>query len=203
MNIGVTERRRIENSMTKVSKEENKTIRKIFPLINRIEDKEIATKVVRACVRIWRESGHKDLREAPTTHIPLASNETLVQHTNASARAALALATEFEAEYGTKVNFDVLLASAICHDLDKALSIEKAESGWRVSEFGEKFPHGSYSMHVALDEGLPLEVAHIIVTHSPQSSMQPHTIEGMLFQKAEQGMGRAHLISMGMSPPYR
>ncbi len=185
--------------MTKVSKEENETIRKVFPLISRIKDKKIANGVVRACVRIWRESGNKDIRDVPD-HIPVVPNETLVRHTNAAARAALALGTELEAEYGTKVNFDILLASAICHDLDKALNVEKVEGSWRVSKFSHNFPHGSYTMHVVLDEGLPTEVAHVVATHSERSGMEPRTIEGMLFQKAEQGMTRAHRISMGKSP---
>ena len=40
-------------------------------------------------------------------------------------------------------------------------------------------------MHIALEVGLPLEVVHIIVTHSTLINMEPKSVEGVIMQKAE------------------
>jgi len=168
-----------------MTKEEARAIREYFPLIRRIKDKDIREKVIKAWVRIWRESSYRDLREAPFSPEPQDSSETLVNHTNATARLALAAAEQFQEEYGIKVDFDILLASAILHDLDKAVLYQRKGSEVVHSELGNKIPHGAYGMHIALELGLPLEVAHLIVTHSSFINMEPNTVEGVIVQKAE------------------
>ncbi len=168
-----------------MTKEEARDVRELFPLVRKIRDKGIREKVTEAWVRMWKESGYGDLREAPFSAEPQDSNETLVNHTNATARLALTAAEQFQEEYGIKVDFDVLLASAILHDLDKAVVYQRKGNGVVHSELGRKIPHGAYGMHIALEVGLPLEVVHIIVTHSTLINMEPNSVEGVIIQKAE------------------
>jgi len=168
-----------------VTKEEARTVKEYFPLIRRIKDKGLREKVTEAWVRIWKESGYSDLREAPFSPYPQDSDENLVRHTNATTKLALVAAEQFQDEYGIKVDFDILLASAILHDLDKAVIYRREGNKVVFSELGNKIPHGAYGMHIALELGLPLEVSHVIITHSNLINMEPNTVEGVLAMKAE------------------
>ena len=168
-----------------MTREEARAVREYFPLIRKIKDKDIRDKVIKAWVRVWKESDYRDLREAPFSPDPEDSSETLVNHINATTSLALVAAEQFQEEYGVKVDLDVLLASAILHDLDKAVLYQRKGNEVVHSGLGNKIPHGAYGMHVALELGLPLEVVHIIVTHSSFINMEPNTVEGVIIQKAE------------------
>jgi putative nucleotidyltransferase with HDIG domain len=169
-----------------MTEDEGRAVREYFPFIRKIKDKDIRDKVIKAWVIAWKESGYKNLGEAPFTPNPKDARETLVHHTNATTRLALSAAEQFEEEYGVKVNLDVVLASAILHDMDKAVMFVRKGNEVTVSELGKKIPHGAYGMHIALDVGLPLDIAHIIINHSNSINMEPSTIEGVIVQKAEQ-----------------
>ncbi|MFC2021198.1 HDIG domain-containing metalloprotein [Chloroflexota bacterium] len=168
-----------------MTKEEARAVREYFPLIRKIKDKGIKEKVTEAWVRIWKESSFGDLREAPFSDNPRDSSETLINHINTTTSLALAAAKQFQEEYGIKVDFDILLASAILHDLDKPINYQRKDGIVVHTEIGKKIPHGAYGMHIALEMGLPLEVAHLIVTHSGAINMEPNTVEGVIVQKAE------------------
>ncbi|MFC2042169.1 HDIG domain-containing metalloprotein [Chloroflexota bacterium] len=168
-----------------MTKEEARTVKEYFPLIRRIKDKGLREKVTETWVRIWKESGYSDLREAPFSPYPQDANENLVRHTNTTTKLALVAAEQFQDEYEINIDFDILLASAILHDLDKAVIYQKKGNEVVFSELGNKIPHGAYGMHIALEMGLPLEVAHVIVTHSNLITMEPNTVEGVLAMKAE------------------
>ena len=58
-------------------------------------------------------------------------------------------------------------------------------------------PHGIYGAHIALEEGLPVEVAHVLATHSPRSSEYPTTVEGVIIQYADLADFESYRLSKG------
>ncbi|MFC1987016.1 HD domain-containing protein [Chloroflexota bacterium] len=95
------------------------------------------------------------------------------------------------------MNLDYLIAGAILHDLDKPLIYHRKQDKVVYSEVGEMIPHGTYGVHVALELGLPLEIVHVIITHTAYCAVNPSTVEGVIIQKAE------ILVGSAMTTPTR
>ena len=87
------------------SEEEIRSVNQCFPLIKQIKSDDIREKVIQAWVRVWRASSHPRLEKAPHLPSDRPPQQTLVKHINVSAEAALAVAKQFEEEYGIPVNF--------------------------------------------------------------------------------------------------
>lgn len=181
--------------MVSVSAAERETILRIFPIIRQIKDEDLREKVIRVWVRAWQESGVSDLdqvaneREGPQF--------TVVKHNRVTTAAALAMGREMEQEYGISVNYDYLIAAGILHDVDKPVTF-KMEAGKMVpTKVGRMIPHGPYGMHLALAEGLPLEVANLCFAHSGASTENPNTMEGVLIHFADKGCARSLRVAHG------
>lgn len=162
--------------------EEKRYIQKVFPPIRRIKDAGIRNKVIDAWYTVWKESGYAALEDAVMRG---AVQNTLVRHTNMTTESAFALAIQFAHEYGVSVDLDVLLAAAILHDIDKSLIFEKKEGSADFSSFGKKIPHGAYGGHIALQVGLPVEVASIVMTHAKDCTWEPVSVEGIFIYYAD------------------
>ena len=173
--------------MTKqvASEGEIRSINQCFPLIKQIKSDDIREKVIEAWMRVWRASGHARLERAPHLPSDKPPQQTLVKHINASVEAALAVARQFEEEYGIPVNFDYLIAAAILHDVDNLVIYEEKEGRIEQSELGKMIPHGVYGAYIALEVGLPLEIVHVIATHTPQCAVDCRTIEGVIIVHCE------------------
>ena len=167
------------------SDKEIRGVSECFPLIKQIEDEGIREKVIQVWVRLWRESGYTRLEQAPQLPSDKLPQQPLVRHTNAVANAALTVARQLEEEYNIPINFDYLIAAALLHDVDNL--VVYAEKGGRVerSELGKMIPHGVYGAHVALEVGLPLEIVHVIATHTPQCAVDCSTIEGRIISHCD------------------
>jgi putative nucleotidyltransferase with HDIG domain len=178
--------------------EEEKYIKYVFPFVEKIRDDGLKDGVIKVWLRLWRESGYSTLEEAPMRG-PV--QDTLVKHTNAVTNAALALANQFQEEYGFPVNLDILLAGALLHDVDKLVIFKKKAGNIEFSDMGKKLPHGSYGGHVALELGLPMEVAHLIFTHSLACTWDPVTIEGIFLHHADFAKIDAVNLASGWKAP--
>jgi len=160
---------------------ERKTLTRELPLIDRISARNLRELVIEVWVRLWRESGYRNIREAPNYLSEMDGDETLVRHTNAVAKMSEAIAREFQEAYGISLNFDRLLAGALLHDVDKLVLYERRGSSVQLSELGHKASHGEYGANVAKEVGLPQEIINIIACHSPmQKKVLPATIEAVL-----------------------
>ena len=72
---------------------------------------------------------------------------------------------------------DHLIAAALLQDASKLVEYEPTEDGGCVmSELGKTFAHSFYAGHVALNHGIPYDVAQVILTHSPDSPVYPQTL---------------------------
>ncbi len=159
-----------------------KYIKQVFPLIEKIKDDSIRDKVVKVWARVWKESGYATLEEAPMVG---PAEDTLVKHTNAVTNSSSALASQFQEEYGYPVNLDTMLAGALLHDVDKLVIYERKDGKVGYSPLGKKIPHGSYGGHVALEEGLPMEIVSLIITHAGVCTWDPVSVEGVFLYHAD------------------
>lgn len=179
-----------------VSEPQRAEVLQEFPLLNKMQDEDLKEKVVRLWVRTWLMCGKQSLADIPNEQI---GGYSLVSHCRAVANAAYEMALAFEQTFGKKINLDYIIAAGIIHDIDKPLCYEFDENGTMVlSEFGKIISHGCYGTYVALDEGMPLEVAGIPRCHSTASSkVHSGTIEGIMIEYADKGIARALSVAQG------
>jgi len=155
-------------------------VREVFPEVDQIRDAGLAARVVRVWQRVWDESGW-DPRDVPKND--QIHEVSLAQHVRGVTQGAIALARIASDLYpGVEIHMDTLIAGALLHDASKPL--ESGQGG--KTPAGKLLPHGYLAAHLALEEGLPTEVVHIILTHSKGSSaVPPRTYEGLIVHYAD------------------
>lgn len=168
-------------------------VERAFPEIDDVEDEELREGVRRAWVMAIEETGVDDLPSVPwlppeqeRLGIP---DETLVDHVRDVVAGSVALAESLvESRRGrTEVSMDLVLAGALVHDVSKpyeyASSGEAGESG--ETEVGRLLGHPHYGVHVAAAAGLPAEVQHVVLAHSPRSAVEPATLEAEVVTRVD------------------
>lgn len=177
---------------------ERKTLLKQIPLINRIGDSKLRELVIEVWAKLWRESGYRNVNEFPNYLSGINGDETLVRHTNAVVKMAEAIAKEFQQAYGINLNYDILLAEALLHDVDKLVLYERQGDCVQLTELGRKVTHGEYGALVAEQVGLPQEVVNIIASHSPiLRKALPATIEAVLVASCDEANFQSYRLMMG------
>ena len=178
---------------------ERKILTKRLPLINKISDGNLRGLVIEVWARLWRESPYGDIREAPNYLSEINGDESLIRHTNAVAKMSEAVAREFQQAYGISLNYDILLAGAILHDVDKLVLYERQGDSVQLTELGRKVSHGEYGALVAEQVGVPQEVANIIASHSPTIKREtlPATIEAVLVASCDEANFQSYRLMTG------
>jgi putative nucleotidyltransferase with HDIG domain len=157
-----------------------------LPELELISDAEIAASVVSIWAEVWSESGWAALEDAPKNPYTVNARHSTVTHTRSVTRQALAIAAIIEEHHGLTCDRDIILASCLLHDVSKLLEFEPArEAAGQNSRFGDLIQHGVYGMHKAFEHRLPVEVAHIIGSHTTQSRLPPKTLEAIIVHYAD------------------
>jgi len=153
-------------------------IAKYFPEIDQISDPALAAAVTRVWNRLWQESTWESIEDLPVApNIPYSH----IRHAQSTVRAVLAVTDIFIAMHQVDLDRDLIIAAAILQDVSKLVEYRPDQSGGvEQTDLGKRLQHAFYAAHVALDEGLPLDVVHAILTHSTQSSMPPRTKEARI-----------------------
>lgn len=126
-----------------------------------------------------------DLDDVPVSpEIPYSTK----RHNQCVVRMSLAVADELVRSHGVKINRDYLIAAAILQDASKVVEYDAGDrKGTAVfSELGRQYPHSFWAAHVALKKGIPDEVVHVLLTHSPQAPKFPSTLEGKILYYVDQ-----------------
>ena len=160
-----------------------RNILETFPFIEDIRDAELKHKVVDAWVRAMKESSFEAIENIPfSLNVPEAR---LVDHIHFVMEVARSVGMQAEKTMDIAVDWDLLIASVLLHDVGKAVEYEYANGTYDRSEIGRKFGHGLWGAHIALDAGLPLNLAHLISTHTGDSLQAPQLLEGIILHYAD------------------
>jgi putative nucleotidyltransferase with HDIG domain len=139
-------------------------LEKIFPMIEKIQDTELKTKVVQ-CWRIAQtRGGWSSLDDIPfTLLVPNAGS--FIDHVNR--------VTEMAYVIGQKrgdVDMDILLAGALLHDVGKLLEYEKVDNDVQKSPLGKILRHPVSGAALAMEAGIDEKVVSIIASHSKEGN---------------------------------
>src|SRR3546814_8005365 len=90
--------------------------------------------------------------------------------------------TLFRSLHGRTYDRDLLIAACLLHDVSKAVESEPmsdpgsadpgeaAPRAGRSSRLGLNVPHAVYATHKIFAHGLPVELAHLVATHTHSSN---------------------------------
>jgi putative nucleotidyltransferase with HDIG domain len=150
----------------------------IFPELELIESEVLREKVV----KVWQTALDRSEWGKNIEAIPLFINIpkekiNLVSHTRAVTNYSLDLAELMNRHRGYNVNKDFLLAGALLHDVAKV--VEYSVNGGKTA-MGNSLTHGIYGVHLCIEAELPVEVIHIVASHTNKMGMPTKSIEAII-----------------------
>lgn len=174
------------------------TMVRLFPAIEKIQDVPMKEKVMATWLNAWKRSNFPSI-EVVHQFEPARKRiaYTNVEHTNQVCQACEAMAESLSAMFSLKIHWDELRAGAILHDVDKILIFDYETGGF--SETGRRFAHAVFGASLALMEGLPESVAHMIGAHSFRfSPTPPATVEALLLRHLDHVVAQSHYFMQGL-----
>ncbi len=111
-------------------------------------------------------------------------------HLRGVARIAVAMVDHF-AEFFPEANIDrdIVLCGALCHDIGKAWECDPVnQARWNADPTVVGRPslrHPVYGAYICLTAGLPEEIAHIAVAHSPEGDNVKRSLECIVVHQAD------------------
>jgi HD domain len=153
--------------------------------LSMLEDQSLRALVERIWMRLWIESGLDHLADASwftVTRQERRTATTLVEHIRQCGYAAIALSSVANRQ-GGKVDMDLLVAGAALVDVDKLVMANHREG--TASDIARYTLHTVYGAHIALDEGAPLPLVNIILSHSKNSGVRPQSLEAIIIHYAD------------------
>ncbi|MHB0871694.1 MAG: HD domain-containing protein [Chloroflexota bacterium] len=181
-------------------------VRKSLPEVNDIQDEDLRNKVVEAWAFALSQTDLDSIEAMhPSTNPPTPSliSGTHAEHFRGIARMSLAIADVIESVVGEfKVDRDILLACALCHDLGEPFEFSPAnQARWRANPAKSGYPavrHPVYGVYVALTVGLPEEVVHCCGAHAREGDAVQRSLETTIVNLADSGwwkmLDRAGLV---------
>ena len=173
-------------------------VREELPEIEEIADPQLCEKVIEAWATALDGSSFgaiSEIRPSGNPNTPPLTEGTQADHLRGVARLAMRMADELAALFpGLKVNRDILVAGALCHDLGKPWEFDpENQARWEKSPRAAGWPsirHPGYGVHVCLTVGLPEEVAHIAGGHSGEGELVVRSLENTIVNHADHAFWR-------------
>lgn len=166
-------------------------IERAFPLLDSIEDDELREGVRNAWLAAIEDNEIESLESVPW--FPPAQrdldlpDETLVAHVQDVTAGAVALAESIIDQRDADIDMDILLAGALVHDVSKLYEFD----GMDETPVGTLLGHPHYGVHVVAAAGLPVGVAHIVLSHTSRTAVEPATLEAELVRRADEAAAAA------------
>jgi HD-GYP domain-containing protein (c-di-GMP phosphodiesterase class II) len=143
-----------------------------LPEIALIEDPTLRDQVVEVHARALAETRFRRIEDIPPTGVPdspAMKRGTQADHYRATATMSVGLARGMqEVLPHVEIDYDVLVAAALVHDVGKAYEYEHWDrwEGDRARTGSPSLRHPAYGAHLALVVGLPEAVVHCVAVHS-------------------------------------
>ncbi|MCO8268423.1 HD domain-containing protein [Haloferax sp. AB510] len=155
----------------------------VLPEIEEIADNQLREKVQQS-FRIGLEEGEFDTFTAvpwAPHHTETVGEQGFIKHTRDVTLMAIALADQLVDLRDIPLNRDHLIAGALVHDISKFFEY----SGDSLSEYRTLLEHPHMCIYLLQKAEIPVHIQHIALSHTPQSSVAPQTIEAEIVQKAD------------------
>lgn len=155
-----------------------------FPAAGRIASAELREQVARCWDEGIRRGGWEvsDLETIPFTLTITPCPVSLAAHTRNVTDCALAVGDLLNRAYRDRfrIDFDLLTAGSLLHDVGKLLEFTRQDGRYVVSASGRRLRHPISGCALAAEIGLPEPVLHIIAAHSWEGDRGPRTPEACI-----------------------
>ncbi len=154
-------------------------IKRLFPGIEEIKNEEFKKGVISAWLISAQKGNWNDIKDIPFTLL-IPTKKSLIEHTNAVTEMAIAIA-----RVRPDLDFDIVVAGALVHDVGKLLEYELKNGKFVKSCYGELVRHPVSGYQIVLEAGLPLEIAHIVAAHSEEGEKVKRSPEAILIHHCD------------------
>ncbi len=173
-------------------------VREELPEVEEISSPELQKKVVEAWAMSLGGSSFgaiAEIRPSGNPDTPPLKTGTQTDHIRGVTRLAMLIADEMMTMFpDLKINRDVLIAGALCHDVGKPWEFDpKNQVRWKEAPRAAGFPsirHPAYGVHVCLSVGLPEAVAHMAGAHSGEGELVVRSLENTVLHHADYAFWR-------------
>ena len=167
-------------------------IESVFPEIEGIEDDGLRAGAATAWTTAAGVNGLDvaDLPEQPWLPPERRAEdpERLVDHVRDVTACAVGLAESLlERRPDVAVDLDTVIAGALVHDVSKLYEFDREAR----TELGDLLGHPYYGVALVSQANLPVAVAHVVLSHSPKTSVEPATLEAELVGRADEAAAAA------------
>ena len=150
-------------------------VRSRFPEVEQIGDSGLREKTVDVWAEAMKRGGWTSMDDVPFTQVVPGMTDSLIEHTRRVTRMAIAVGRTRD-----DIDMDLLISSALLHDVGKALEYERTPEGIKVGEFGRRIRHPVSGAALAYEMGLPYQVVHAIAAHSKEGEFVYRTPEAVV-----------------------
>jgi putative nucleotidyltransferase with HDIG domain len=165
-------------------------IEAVFPELGSIADEGLRAAVAEAWAIACADAGVDTPEELhavpwfPPAEVELGiaeGEETLVAHVRDVTACAVGLAETLVERRDAAVDLDLVLAGALVHDVSKLAEFD----GHEETPVGDLLGHPYWGVHVVASAGLPPEYAHVVLSHTHRTNVEPAFVEAELVSRAD------------------
>lgn len=154
-----------------------------FPEIRDIEDGDLRDRVV-DCFEIGLAEGvHESLYDVPWAphYADEVGDQRLVPHVRDVVALSTALADGLAERRDVDLDRDEVLAGALVHDVSKLFEHDRDS----ITDVRRYLEHPHFCLYILESAGMPISIQHIALAHTPNSSVEPQTIEAAIVHHAD------------------
>lgn len=160
-------------------------IERAFPELATIENNELRANVREAWAIAMTDNDIDDLETVawfpPVQRDLDLPDERLVPHVQDVTQGALALVEILQERRSIAISIDTVIAGALIHDVSKLYEFD----GMEPTPVGHLLGHPYYGVYVVAASGLPVELAHIVLSHTHRTGIDPATLEAAIVRQAD------------------
>jgi HD superfamily phosphodiesterase len=109
------------------------------------------------------------------------SDELLADHIRDVTAAAVGIAEAFVTRRGMDIDLDTVVAGALVHDVSQLGECD----GEQWTRLGRLLGHPYYGVYLTRTAGLPIEIQHIVLSHTDVTVVEPATLEADIVKRAD------------------
>ena len=162
---------------------------------------EVREKIVTAWVSSWSSSPYAELSEMPFS--PSAPDYRLEWHVNDVTRTGVDLAKRAAADWGAKIDWDVMMSILILHDVDKPLMYTHESDGVGYSQLSRELPHGVVGAMLLKELGFPHVVVSTVATHAGNAPFHGSNLEAYVLHYGDYFAADRAMFLAGKTPFYQ
>ena len=157
-----------------------------FPELAWIDDGELRAAVARAWELAVADNDVTDLTAVPWFPPAQAAldldDEFLVEHVRDVAAIADDMAAALADRGRGGVSRDLVVAGALVHDVGKLYEFD----GHERTPIGDLLGHPYVGICVTQRAGLPVELAHVVLSHTDRTTVEPAILEAAIVRRADE-----------------